>query len=430
MHMRVFVSVLGVLLAVCAQAAEPGPHDRWQLGAPIVTYWAGPPMSDAVAQQMSDGGWNLVWCGEKDLDLVHRHGLRAQLQDPLLTPASLEDPARRAQLDALLSRVRGHPALYAYFLTDEPSAADFPTLGRLVTYLRDRDPAHLAYINLFPTYASNQQLGTKGDTTAAYQAHLRQFIDTVHPSLLSYDHYQFTTHGDSDQYFLNLQLIRQSAQAAGVPFLNIVQACTWTPSMRVPQANELRYLVYTSLAYGAQGISYFVYSAKDFTGGIANADGTPTPLYPALKLLNREFLALARELQPLRLLSVCHAGHHPPGTVPISEGSAFVLEPTILDRPYHPPEPVKGVVLSCFAAPGESAASHALVVNLDYESDAVVGVRGRGPLAVFDPAPALGSAIAGASSAGEPKPKWTRVERSPVELTLPAGGGKLIRLLP
>lgn len=127
-----------------------------------MTYWAGPPLTDKTAQQMSEGGWNLVWCGEKELDVAARHGLRAQLQDGLLAPASLENPAHREQLDALIQRVRQHPALYSYFITDEPNATNFPALGKLVAYLREKDPAHLAYINLFPTYASNEQLGNWG----------------------------------------------------------------------------------------------------------------------------------------------------------------------------------------------------------------------------------------------------------------------------
>ena len=98
----------------------------------------------------------------------------------------------------LIARVRHHPALYDYFITDEPSAANFPALGKLVAYLRERDPAHLAYINLFPTYANNEQLGTKGDTVTAYREHLRQYVDIVKPGLISYDHYQFSVKGDND----------------------------------------------------------------------------------------------------------------------------------------------------------------------------------------------------------------------------------------
>jgi hypothetical protein len=236
------ILVFVVAATSVAVADKPGP---WNIGTPIVTYWAGPPMTDAVARQMAEGGWNLVWCAEKDLDLVQRHGLRAQLQDALLTPASLDDPGQRQKLDALVARVRNHPALYSYFIVDEPSAAAFPALGKFVAYLHERDPPHLAYINLFPTYATNEQLGTQGDPVTAYKEYLRQYINVVKPALVSYDHYQFAAGGDNPDYFLNLIMIHRAALDARVPLLNIVQAATWTPAMRVPSPDELRYLALT-----------------------------------------------------------------------------------------------------------------------------------------------------------------------------------------
>jgi len=266
---------------------------RWRVGKPIVTYWAGPPLTEAVAAQLAEGGWNVVWGTEKDLETAAKHGLRLQLQDPLLSPASLDDPERRAKLDALIERVRSHPALYSYFLRDEPSAGDFPALGRLVEYLRQRDPMHLAYINLFPTYATNEQLGTKGDVVTAYREHLRLYLEIVKPDLISYDHYQFRANSDGDQYFLNLSLIREFALASKLPFLNIVQACSWTPSMRVPNGDELRYLVYTTLAYGAQGISYYV------TAGPTTWAGWPIPTARRPHCTTRPRFSIAN-LPPLR----------------------------------------------------------------------------------------------------------------------------------
>ena len=61
---------------------------------------------------MAAGGFNLVWCQERELDVAQRHGLRGQLQDGLLAPASLEDQAQRQKLQALIERVKRHPALY------------------------------------------------------------------------------------------------------------------------------------------------------------------------------------------------------------------------------------------------------------------------------------------------------------------------------
>ncbi len=411
--MRYAVSVSLVLVACAvhaAMAADGGAAKAWEVGTPIVTYWAGPAMTDAAAQQMVDGGFNLVWCTEEQLDVVARHGLRGQLTNSLLSPATLDDPAKRAQLDALVDRVKKHPAMYSYYIKDEPSADEFPALGKIVAYLRERDPAHMAYINLFPTYASNKQLGNKGDRVTAYREHLQQYIDIVKPALVSYDHYQFATSGDIEGYFLNLAMVRQAAQGAGLPFLNIVQSCSWDKSRRVPEPDEMRYLVYTTAAYGAQGISYFVYCHPGCAGGIAKADGTPTPIFHALKTLNREFVAIAKELQPLRSLAVYHAGMAPEGSVPLPADAAFRFDPAVAPMSYQPPERVRGMLIGYFGAAEKP--THAVVVNLDYKAEVTTSVVGPGNLEVMD------------ATSG----KWSAGAGKRVDLHLPPGGGKLVRV--
>ncbi len=94
-----------------AEDAKPQAPAAWQVGTPIVTYWAGPTLDDRAAKQMAEGGFNLVWCGEAQLDVAQRHGLRAQLTDGLLSPASLDNPDQRTKLDALIERVRRHRLL-------------------------------------------------------------------------------------------------------------------------------------------------------------------------------------------------------------------------------------------------------------------------------------------------------------------------------
>jgi hypothetical protein len=385
---------------------------HWQVGTPIVTYWAGPAMTDAVAQQMAEGGFNMVWCSEKELDVAQRHGLRAMLFEGLVSPASLDNPEKKAQLDALIDRVKTHPALYAYFITDEPNASTFPTWAKLIAYLRERDPAHLAYLNLLPTYATNDQLGTKGDVATAFNEYLKQYIDVVKPQLISWDHYQFMAGGgDTGQYFLNLALIRKACLKAGIPFLNIVQAASWDPAVRVPTPDEERYLVYTTLAYGAQGISYYVYCCAGHKGAIAHADGTPTELYGALKTLNPEFIAIASQLQRLRSLGVYHEGMMPEGTQALPANAPFRLDPPVAPMAYTPPEKVKGTLLAYFGDSGKP--THVLVVNLDYTHNAKASVVGPGALEVFDPK----------TGAWKPSPHGARAN-----MLLPPGGGKLLRL--
>ena len=93
-----------------------------------------------------------------------------------------------------------------------PGRARFPVWASWSPTCRERDPAHLAYINLFPTYANEAQLGVSADaaerakvgypqnfagvgtsdkTVLAYREHLKKFIEIVKPDLISYDHYHF-----------------------------------------------------------------------------------------------------------------------------------------------------------------------------------------------------------------------------------------------
>ncbi|MFA5866331.1 MAG: hypothetical protein WC975_16790 [Phycisphaerae bacterium] len=398
---------VATLIATCfpssltAQSKGIGPNTAksWKIGTPIVTYYAGPTMTDGVAKQMADGGWNVVWCNEAQLNIVHHHGLRAMLHDELLKPETIDDPTKRAKLDGLIHRVRNHPAMYQYYIIDEPGVSAFAGLGKLTAYLRLRDPAHSAYINLFPTYASNEQLGTKGDTVTAYREYLRQFVNLVNPQIISYDHYHFQIGGkDGDQYFLNLGMIRRCAMDAGVPFLNIVQACTWDPAhMRVPSGNEMRWLAFTSLAYGAQGLSYYVYSATNHIGGMVQPDGRPTAIYQAVCPINRDFAAIAGELQPLRSLGAYHVGPVPLGADGLPAKAPFRVDATA------------NVLLGYFGKNGKP--THVVVVNLDYKKPLKTQLIGPGKMEIFQPE----------------RKSWSPAGRSTAKLHLPPGGGTLVR---
>jgi hypothetical protein len=200
-------------------------------------------------------------------------------------------------------------------------------------------------------------------------------------------------------------MIRRAAQEAGVPFLNIVQACTWAPdTMRIPKADELRYLVYSTLAYGAQGISYYVYAHPNHHGSLVSLDGTPGPLYHAVKSYNREFVAIASELQPLRSLGVYHTLMHEPGCEPLPPDAPFRLDSAPL------PASPRGFLLGLFGATEKP--THVAVANLDYTAEVKAALAGRGDLDLFDATTA----------------QWTSTKRTSLELTLPPGGGELVRI--
>jgi hypothetical protein len=184
--------------------------------------------------------------------------------------------------------------------------------------------------------------------------------------------------------------------------------------MREPNESELRYLVYTTLAYGAQGISYYVYSHPGHTPGIATAEAQPTAVYEWLAPLNRDFLAIASQIQPLRSLGVHHAGMLPPGAEPLPDGAAFRLEPPVEAVPFRAGERVRGVLVGTFGPAPGGPATHAMVVNLDYRDGLEISVQADGPLDRFDTA----------------ANRWNPSPDPPGPVQLAPGGGLLVRIRP
>lgn len=375
-------------------------------------------VNQRTVEQLAAGGWNLGWTKDvSDLDLYHRHGIRVML---VINTPNVDDPAQAKALDATIASVKDHPAMYAYYLVDEPGAGAFPALGKLVAYLRQRDPAHLAYINLLPTYASDGQLQVSDDaaekakvgypqdfagintddkTSLRYVEHVRQFVSVVKPDLISYDHYHFLKNSDGNQYFLNLGLIRTAALDAKKPFMNIIQTCD-SPSegWRGPQEHELRWLTYTSLAYGAQAISHFRYDIGVWKD--PSTAETPLPLYWALTQINREFVAIAGELQPLRSLAAYHCGTVPLGGQALPDKARFA-----------PENRSQEVLLGYFGKSGRQP-THVVMVNLDYKNAMTTTLVGPAAMEVFQSA--TKTWVAGSSR---------------MKLDLQPGGGALVRLI-
>ena len=417
--MKIYTGIF-IVLFVSGYTTGLPQQMEWTIGAPIVTYWAGPGffgnMKGQEAAQVSAGGWNLAWAQNvADLDELHRYGLRGLL---MLGAPDIQDQAQAKNLETLIEKVRTHPALYAYHIVDEPGTGAFPKLGNLVAFLRRHDPAHLAYINLLPTYASDAQLQVSDDTAERarvgypqdfagvntddktamrYCEYLRQFIETVKPALISYDHYHFMKNSDGIQYFLNLSLIRKAALEANLPFLNIIQACdSPAEGWRGPDENEVRWLTFTSLAYGAQGISHFRYD----TGLWKDAE-TPLPLYWVVARLNRDFLAIATELQPLKSLGAYHCGQVPLGGEALPPKSIFVPAP-----------PDQEILLGYFGKTVEHP-THVVVVNLDYKKAVTTTLTCPGAMELYHAPTQTWQAVSGGSR---------------VTLPLQPGGGALVRL--
>jgi hypothetical protein len=326
-----------VTLAACAVLAV---RPAWAVRrvAPekfLISFWCGPPPEETTLaryQEIAGAGFNAVLppCGgpitpepnRRILDLCAQTGLKAIVSDPRLDGGGPEAQSSEssAALDGVAADYARSPALLGYFLQDEPSAAQFPRLAALVRGLQERDPKHPAYVNLFPDYASPQQLGAP-----TYPKYVHQFLETVRPRLFSFDHYALLATGERPSYFSNLEVIRRESLRAEVPFAAVVLSTPHGP-YRDPTEADLRWQVYTALAYGARGIVYFTYwtphdETWHFHNGILDEHGKRTAHYDEVRHINTELSALAPMLTRLRAEGVYHAGTLPAGTEGLPAGA-------------------------------------------------------------------------------------------------------------
>jgi hypothetical protein len=211
-----------------------------------------------------------------------------------------------------------------YLLQDEPSVSDFPALAETVTALHKADPDHLAFINLFPNYATPAQMGA--DT---YEDYVKKYLDTVQPDVLCFDSYPYLRTGERANYLENLEIIRRQALAHKMLFWAIVQAEGIEGAYRSPSETQMRSQVFTSLAYGARGILYFTYWTPEAGGGenhfdgVLSKDGKERARYDWVTRLNQQIESISSILMSLKSTDVWQIGDTPQGTQAFEKGDVF-----------------------------------------------------------------------------------------------------------
>lgn len=282
----------------------------------------------------------------KALDIAQKTGIKMIVSCPEL----------KTRTNETVRRFMINPAVAGYYLRDEPSRSDFPELAEWVKKIRAIDDKHFCYLNLYPNYADEKQLGTK-----TYKEHVDLFVDEVPVQLLSFDHYPVTGDSLRSKWYENLEIFSGAARKAGKPFWAFALAVAHGP-YPVPTIAELRLQVYSDLAYGAQGIQYFTYwtpndTSWNFNHGPITIEGKRSEVYDRIKLLNNEIRNLSGVFLGATVISVSHTGNAIPA------GTKRLLKI---------PQPIKiletkgiGALVSVLEKGGDS---FLVVVNRDFKS--------------------------------------------------------------
>jgi len=221
-------------------------------------------------------------------------------------------PELETEPEKIVNRFKDHPALAGYHLRDEPNLSDFPYLGELARRIQIVDNKHFCYVNLFPNYASSEQLGT-----STYQEHIQLFLQEVPVQFLSFDHFPIRVNEAGVRSLLgiwyeNLEIISDEAHKAEKPFWAFaLTTAHW--SFPIPTLADLRLQVFSNLAYGAQGIQYFTYWTPTPYGWVDFHDGPidlntnqRTPTWFTVQQMNREIKALSKVFLGAQVIKVEH----------------------------------------------------------------------------------------------------------------------------
>jgi hypothetical protein len=378
--------ILSSMTQTVALPTEPQPQPQWAPSEFPISFWCGPLEKFVTLERYREikaAGFTHVMppCGATSIELNRRIlslcaivGLKAFIADPRMPMHIAGDANAREKLDAIVRDYRNYAALEGYVLTDEPGAAAFPGLAEVVAYLRQRDPRHYTYINLFPNYANAQQLGM-----TSYEEYVHGYQEQVQPFVLSYDHYHFLTSGDRPGFFNNLDVMRTASRESQVPFWQIVLAVQPGPYRNLTEG-ELRYEAMQTLAYGGQGLMWFTYWQPEdpsfkWSHALINLDGSHDPHYEMVSRVNHEVQAFGSQLLHADSRMVFQTGTLPPGGTP---------------RPVNAPLDVEGQAnLTIGIFDGDHRHTLALVTNQDYNHDADTTITSGGrsvALQQFDPA--------------------------------------------
>ncbi len=383
----------------------------------LITYWDGIPLeffSEERMKEAIDCGFNLIQGGkvggylenakkdeaydvktsQKALEICEKYGVQYTVFDIRIANLFKENPTED-EIDATVRAVcedfRSYPALHSYLIIDEPHTSQFEQIKKITDAFKRYDPEHLPYINLFPNYASAKQLGT-----ADYESYVEQFVETVKPELLCYDHYHFlkinpknikiTVPPDSFEaqvyaaslsrdaksgFYNNLEIIRKNGLKNDIPYMVIVLLVEHGPCRNVTRA-ELFFEVWQSLAYGCSALSYYSYwelpPHNDYDNGIISFDGKKRDHYYDAQEINRRISPVGEHIALTKSEAVFHIGN------------SFLHEGATPFTPHRGIESISGGNLTV----GFFENGTFIIANQDYVSSATITITTEKDLSLFN----------------------------------------------
>ena len=207
---------------------------------------------------------------------------------------------------------KDHPALWGLDIADEPSAMDFPYLGKIAETVNYYYPNQFPYFNLYPEHgraAESMEDAINSDFgTLSYEDYLDRFCENIDTHYISYDFYLYggapewrdwTRGGKLSRFYENFRLVSDKCHKYGKDFWVIMLGNSWEgqpyrdpPSQTLP-IELLRFQAYSAMAFGVKSIAWW-------ESWICDTEGNITEQHGRLKQMNQEIRTIAEEYMKYR----------------------------------------------------------------------------------------------------------------------------------
>lgn len=202
----------------------------------------------------------------------------------------------KSDFKKVVDDLKDEPHLAGWKFIDEPHFDDLSQLSKEYLKLTEYCPEKLVYINIVGVL---EPLFT--GKLSSFPDYLSLIDKYFHPTLWSYDLYPFSIKNNElyisyDSFFAALEIFSKKSKETGYPFWTYCQSMAYKNRViERPATTEsyLRFCIFSSLAYGAQGIVYWTYgqrkstNSETYLSALINLNGEITPAwYAALKVNN------------------------------------------------------------------------------------------------------------------------------------------------
>ena len=286
-----------------------------------------------------EGGQTFVDGAPADYDLYFQITLKSSRGGSISAFSPTGRPSD-AFISTLVNHYRNHPAVLGYNLIDEPFGELYPMMQETSDRLRALDPNRMIYVNHYGINESGDHYySLEGTPPMGYEAYYDQWLATE-PDMFSFDFYPFKEEGtDEKPYYQSLEFFRERSLATGIDFWAYIQSVDYEYfQIMEPSEPQIRFQVYSTLAYGAKGYVYWTYGTPTVViegkemckRAIILKDGTRNDTYGYAAAVNGEVQKLGPALLSLTSREVYHSGGLPPWTRPLP--TDFIWQPSEADR--------------------------------------------------------------------------------------------------